>query len=61
MAARRCPNCGGSKCLVVNSRRWGGDVFRRVECVRCKARWNTFEIAQTEYYSLVEKGANNGD
>ena len=45
----KCPSCGMAlNSRIVDSREKDGYRFRRRECLRCGARWNTVEVREEE-------------
>lgn len=58
MGAMKCPMCGATNTLVVDSRPLedGSLRKRRFECRGCKARFNTIEVCQEAYQELVAAG-----
>lgn len=58
MGAMKCPLCGATNTLVVDSRPLEGGSLRkrRFECRDCKERFNTIEVTQGAYEELVAAG-----
>jgi len=50
-----CPYCGFQDSKVVDSRSVGDGIRRRRECLKCGARFTTYERFQAATFSLIKK------
>jgi transcriptional repressor NrdR len=51
----RCPHCGYEESKVIDSRGIGVGVRRRRECLKCKARFTTYERVHTKNFFVIKK------
>lgn len=51
----RCPYCGDSESKVIDSRDIGEGVRRRRQCLRCQARFTTYEQPQLRNLFVIKK------
>lgn len=49
---KKCPNCGW-RTLVVDCRERKYSYYRRYKCMECGTMYNTQEIPEEEYHSLL--------
>jgi transcriptional repressor NrdR len=56
----RCPFCGAQETRVIDSRlsQEGDQVRRRRECMECKERFTTFEIAELTLPRVIKTNGN---
>jgi transcriptional repressor NrdR len=56
----RCPFCGAQETRVIDSRlsQEGDQVRRRRECMECKERFTTFEIAELTMPRVIKTNGN---
>ena len=51
----KCPHCGYDESKVIDSRGIGISTRRRRECLKCKARFTTYERTQTKNFFIIKK------
>jgi len=44
-----CKNCGSNQIRVTDSREKRDHIYRRRDCIKCKAKFSTREISEQEY------------
>lgn len=44
-----CPDCGSDRTEVLDTRKLGGNVYRRRKCRACKWQWATHETSLTAF------------
>jgi transcriptional repressor NrdR len=50
-----CPHCGHEESKVIDSRGIGIGIRRRRECLKCAARFTTYERIQTKNFFVIKK------
>ncbi len=51
----KCPYCGDSESKVIDSRDVGDGIRRRRQCLRCQARFTTYEQPQLRNLFVIKK------
>jgi transcriptional repressor NrdR len=51
----KCPTCGETESKVIDSRSLGNEIRRRRECIKCKARFTTYERLQYRSFYVIKK------
>jgi transcriptional repressor NrdR len=51
----KCPLCGDPESKVVDSRSVGEGIRRRRQCLKCRARFTTYERSQPKSFFVVKK------
>lgn len=51
----KCPTCGEPESKVIDSRSLGEEIRRRRECIRCSARFTTYERLQYRSLYVIKK------
>mgnify|MGYP003626032554 CR=1 FL=1 len=57
----RCPFCHGLETKVIDSRdsNDGEQIRRRRECLACKERYTTYEVAELSFPRVIKRSDNN--
>ena len=55
MQLMRCPECGYEDSKVIDSRPTENKIRRRRECLKCKARFTTYEIIENIPLMVIKK------
>jgi transcriptional repressor NrdR len=57
----RCPFCHGLETKVIDSRdsNEGEQIRRRRECLACKERYTTYEVAELSFPRVIKRSDNN--
>ena len=51
---KKCPSCGKQDSYVIESRKSGKVIRRRLECISCKHRHSTVEMSIEHYHELKD-------